>query len=182
MRASRVGTLFVFGIFTFLLISMACSSSNPTATAAPSDQGATRNTESASYSITLEIGPVVTMLTSDQGMRVMGRMTGMTFTDEGQAVNHHLEVHVVDKSSGARVADTIPTVNITDQATGVSRQFAANVHSSGEVPYLLACMTTNHRESERHFGDNLYLPDGKYTITVGLGNETAVSEDILVSS
>lgn len=122
------------------------------------------------------------MLTSEDGQVTMGQMTDMTFTDQGQPVNHHLEVHIFDKGSGARVTDVIPTVRITDESAGTSRELANNVHASGEIPYVLACMTAKHRAAERHFGDNLYLSDGEYTVTVGVGNETAVMENIAVKT
>ena len=186
MSRLRISSRLLLGQFVFLplilLIGLACSTSEPTPTPTVSKQGIGQATDTASYKISLEIGPVVSMLTSDEGMQVMGAMTGMTFLDQGQAVDHHLEVHVFDKSSGARMTDITPTVTITDQATGTSRQFSANVHPSGEVPFVLACMTSKHRETERHFGDNLYLLDGKYTITIGIGNETSVHENIVVSS
>ena len=182
MGAPRARLILLIGPLALAAFGLACSKSETTVTPATSTQGVERSIETPSYNIKLQIGPVATMLTSEQGQTVMGQMTGMTFTDQGQPVNHHLEVHILDKSSGARAIDVIPTVRIADQATGISQELAANVHASGEVPYVLACMTTKHRETDRHFGDNLYLPDGEYTITVGVGQETAVSENIVVKS
>ena len=74
------------------------------------------------------------------------------------------------------MTEVTPTVRIKDKATGTSRELPANAHATREVPYVLACMTSGHRESDRHFGDNLYLSDGRYTITVGVGDETADAE------
>jgi hypothetical protein len=85
----------------------------------------------------------------------------MATTDQGQPVNRHLEVHIHDKNSGAQITDAIPTVSITDKATGTLRT----------VPNVLACMTLKHREIEPHFGDNLYMTDGSYTITVSIRDE-----------
>ena len=99
-------------------------------------------------------------------MVTMMTVTAMTMTDQGQPVNRHLEVHIYDRNSGAQVKDLIPKVTITNQATGTSRG----------LPNVTACLESNHLEVEPHFGDNLYLPDGKYAVTVDLGNETAVFE------
>jgi hypothetical protein len=90
----------------------------------------------------------------------------MTMVDRGQPVNHHLEVHIFDKVSGAEVKNLIPNVTITDKAAGTS-QGLGNVQ---------ACLLANHRVTEPHFGDNLYLPNGRYTVTVGIGSEAAVIE------
>src|SRR5581483_3310076 len=64
----------------------------------------------AHYALVLSIGPVETMLMPDQttGARsgeVMAQMPGMPMvtpatTDEGQPVNHHVEVHVRDLATG----------------------------------------------------------------------------------
>ena len=99
-------------------------------------------------------------------MVTLAAMTAMTITDEGQPVNRHLEVHIFDRNSGAQVKDLTPKVTITNQATGVSRG----------LPNVTACLESNHLEVEPHFGDNLYLPDGQYGVTVEVGNETAVFE------
>ena len=154
----------------------------PLGTPTASEQGVQRTAQTASYEIELEIGLVVTMLTSEEGQTTMGQMTGMTFTDQGQPVNHHLEVHIFDKGSGARVTNVVPTVRITDESDGTSREVATNAHPSGNIPYVLACKTTKHRAAERHLGDNLYLSDGEYTVTIGVDNETAVLESIAVNT
>ena len=186
MQPARFRVPFLIGVLLITLGSVACTQEPtptptqlaPTPTA--SIQAIKQTAETPAYQVTLVIGPVVTLLTSEGGEQVMGMMTGMTFTDRGQPVNHHLEVHVLDKSALSRVEDVIPIVRITDQATGTSQEVAANVHASGEVPYVLACMTTKHRETERHFGDNLYLPSGIYTVTVGVGDGIVSLENIVV--
>ena len=123
-------------------------------------------TETASYQIRLRTGPSVSL-------EVMMEGATMTFVDQGTPVNHHLEVHIFDKSSGAEIKDLVPTVRITDPATGGVRELAAQAHPSGEVPYVTACLLTNHRVSEPHFGDNLHLADGTYSVTIQVGAETA---------
>ena len=139
-----------------LLLGAACSTPTPSASPSASLQGGEQTTETASYRIKIRAGPMVTMMT----------MTAMSTTDQGQPVNRHLEVHIFDRNSGAQLKDLIPKVTITNQATGVSRG----------LPNVTACLESNHLEVEPHFGDNLYLPDGNYAVTVDLGADTAVFE------
>ena len=115
-------------------------------------------------------------------MEVMQMEAAMTMVDQGQPVNHHLEFHVFDKSSGAELKNLVPTVRMTDLGTGDTREFRVDRHSSGEVPYVTACLLSNHRVTEPHFGDNLHLRDGTYTIAIGVGNETTVLENIIVKA
>lgn len=120
-----------------------------------------RAAQTASYSIKIRTGPKVTMA-----------MSAMTTSDQGKPVNRHLEVHVFNKSNGAEVKDVVPAVRVTDQATGASRV----------LTNLMACRTSNHRGTEPHFGDNVYLPDGRYTITVAVRLETAVFRDVVLKA
>ncbi|MFQ5968114.1 MAG: hypothetical protein ACE5MI_10970 [Acidimicrobiia bacterium] len=161
-----------------ILVAAACGGAPDTAqptvtTAAMVEEALTEwadhTTETASYRILVRTGPAVEL-------EVMMEGATMTFVDQGQPVNHHLEVHVFDKSSGAEIKDLVPTVGITDPATGTFREFAAEPHASGEIPYVTACLLTNHRVREPHFGDNLYLADGTYTVSVTVGDETAETD------
>ena len=140
-----------------------------------STAGGDYTTETASYRVLLRTGPAVTL-------EVMMQGATMTLVDQGQPVNQHLEVHIFDKSGGAELTSLIPTVGITDSATGEARQFATEPHSSGEIPYVTACLLTNHRVSEPHFGDNLYLANGTYTVTVTIGNEQADTDITIKAS
>lgn len=144
------------GLVLFLFFVLACSAS----TSKPASTSVAHRVETASqtssYVINLAIGPKVTMPASAMTI-------AMATTDQGHPVNRHLEVHVFNKSSGARITDMIPTVSIADKATGSPRTLAS----------VLACMTLKHREIEPHFGDNLYMTDGGYTVTVSIGDESA---------
>ncbi len=133
------------------------------------------------YKIMLEIGPVANMLMPDQAAgaksgEVMVQMPGMatpqmTMTDEGHPVNHHLEVFINDKNSGAPVKDTVPTITIMNQATGAMKQVAA-------VAPMYNVMVG---QSDFHWGNNVYLADGMYTVTVKEGGDTATFKDVNVS-
>lgn len=118
-------------------------------------------TLTASFRITIRIGPKVTMA-----------MSTMTTLDRGRPVNRHLEVHVLDKTTGADMNRSVPRVVITDQQTTASR----------ELSNLTACRTARHRETAPHFGDNVYLPDGVYTVTVTVGTDTATFKSVTVKT
>ena len=186
MRRSQIGPLLVAIVpcVAVLFVGLACSEAEPTSKQEPSEMPAEPTempraleewsdytTETESYRITLRAGPNVTM-------DVMKMGATMTTVDQGQAVNHHFEVHIFEKGSGAEVKDLVPTVRITDPVTKDSREFAASLHPSGQVPYVTACLLSNHRVKQPHFGDNLYLRDGTYTVTVGVGSDSAVFENV----
>ena len=134
----------------------------------------------ASYTIVLGIGPVETMLMPDQAKgatsgEVMAPMPGMpmptmVMTDHGQPVNHHLEVHIANKATGAVVNDPMPMITITD-AMGLSRALDS-----------MAMYGVTEGVSDWHFGNNVYLSDGTYTISVRVGNEQTVFKGLAVTS
>jgi hypothetical protein len=135
----------------------------------------------ATYRVTLILGPLATMLTPDQAktaksgeamVAMMGMPTpAMMMTDQGQPVNHHLELHVYNKTSGAVASDQVPTITITDLA-GKSRTL-----SSATLLYDVAI-----GQSDLHFGNNVHLSDGTYTITAQIGTETAVFAGVVVAT
>jgi len=134
----------------------------------------------ASYTIVLGIGPVETMLMPDQAQgatsgEVMAQMPGMPMptmmpTDQGQPVNHHLEVHIANIATGAVITDRMPTITITD-AQGMSRPLDAVMAMYGVTTGI----------SDWHFGNSVYLPDGTYSIRVQVGNERTVFTSLMVT-
>src|SRR3989304_1255629 len=99
MRISPVGLLLLIGLPLLTLVGLACSTARPTATPVTSVQGGKQETQTASYRIELLVGPVQSIMGSD-----------MSMTDQGRPVNHHLEVHIYHKGSGAAVQGANPTV------------------------------------------------------------------------
>ena len=170
---TRFQLLTMVALAAVLLRIMACGESEPDEAPEISSEWRDYTTETASYRIVTRVGPKVSM-------EVMRMGATMTTVDQGQPVNHHIEVHVFDKTSGAETKDLAPAVAITDTSTGESRELAVDVHDSGEVPYVRACLLSDHRATEPHFGDNLYLRDGTYAVSVGVGEETAVFENVVV--
>lgn len=157
---------FVLGLGA-LLISQAAGP----AFAAPGETEQTQTT--AHYKITLTFGATATMLTPDQAAgakegEVMVEMPGMampamSMTDGGQPINHHLEIAVADKSSGAVIANQIPAITIKNDMTGAIRTLDA----------VMAMYDVQVGKDDIHFGNNLYLADGTYTITAVVNGETA---------
>ncbi|MBI4203181.1 MAG: hypothetical protein HY532_08735, partial [Chloroflexi bacterium] len=162
---SRVSHRLPLGLIVLLFFAGACAPPTPTAPLPVPNEWKEQTTTTNSYRIVLRIGPPVAMTAMQPGAM-------MAVVDQGQQVNHHLEIYVFDRLSNAEVRTHTPIVTIADQARGIPRG----------LPDVRACLLANHRVTEPHFGDNLYLADGAYTITVGVGSETAVVEDVLVAS
>jgi len=86
--------------------------------------GGERAQSTAHYRMTLDIGPMPTMLRPDpvssatEG-EVPLSMPGMpmptlAMTDQGRPANRHIEVAVYDKATGARLRSPMPRITITD--------------------------------------------------------------------
>ena len=202
MRISPMGVSVLLGPLFIILVGLACATSEPTATTTAmtssmsSIEWVEHTSQTASYRIKLRTGPGLT-----QEMMLMESAAAMTAVDQGSLPRHpspflHVqcaachdggfcptvsqdcgqEVHIFDKKSGTKVKNLVPAVRITHSATGDSRELPADLHPSGEIPYVTACLLTNHRVKEPHFGDNLYLSNGEYSVTVSVGDETALFE------
>lgn len=132
------------------------------------------------YRITLDIGPVATMLRPDQAAsategEVALSMPGMpmptmAMTDQGRPVNRHIEVTVYDKVTGARLKTTMPKITITDRRTGKLRELQA----------VTGMYDVKEGQSDVHFGKNVHLADGTYRITVSVGGDRAVFKKVAV--
>ena len=161
MPTSTRQSLLRFGSVMFITFSMAWPVPSATAASMAPMQSKEWTTQTASYKVKIRVGPTVTMA-----------MSTMTMMEQGRPVNRHIEVYIFNKGTGTEVKDVIPTVRIKDQAKGTSRALAN----------VMACRVSRHREIEPHFGDNIYLPDGKHTITVSVGKETAVYKDLVLKA
>jgi hypothetical protein len=142
--------------------------------------GDERTQSTAHYRITLEIGPVPTMLRPDQvasategevPLSMPGMpMPTMAMIDQGLPVNRHVEVAVYDKATGARVSSPMPRINFTDRKTGRSKA----------LPAVTAMYDVKEGQSDLHFGDNVHLANGTYRVTVSVGGERAVFKKVAV--
>ena len=172
------GPALVVGLLFAACGADATATPKPTATVAPTATPARTPVpgvvqtaiQTASYEVELWTGPALRMMSMAFPI--------MSIADEGNPVNRHLEVHIFGKKNRAKVTDVVPVVRITNRATGVTRELA-DVQETGAslgVSFVAACQISKHRDVEPHFGDNIYLPDGAYTVTVLVGDETAVAE------
>jgi hypothetical protein len=75
---------------------------------------------------------------------------------------HHLEVHIFDKKTGDMVRTTPPVITVTSKATGQTQP----------VP-IVVMQGIVEGPSDYHYGNNVDLPKGEYTVTVVIGSETA---------
>lgn len=134
----------------------------------------------ATISMTVNVGGMEPMLMEDQAAgategEIMPSMAGMempmmTMMDQGHPVNHHLEAHLYNAATGEPIMDQVPTISVRNQATGEEHMVADVVPMYGAEEGL----------SDWHYGNNVYLPDGLYTITVSVGGQTSVFPDVSV--
>jgi len=152
------------------------------AAAAAQTQASQQTQTTASFKVSVQVGPLETMLMPDQAAgakdgEVMVQMPGMPMpsmstTDQGQPVNHHLEAHIYNKTNGAVLNNVAPTLTVTNQASGSSRK----------IDPVMAMYGVTAGQSDLHYGGNVYLPNGTYTVTVAIGSEMAVFKDMAVSA
>jgi hypothetical protein len=142
--------------------------------------------QTPSFDVVLTIGPARMMspttmqpsASTDMGtgheMSMGG--TGMAMqlqqADQGMAVNHWIDVHVAQSDSGATVNDVTPTIRIVDKSTG----------EACDLPSVMG-MSGGMSPTDFHYGQNVFLPDGTYQISVLLGPaDTAQFRDVVVAS
>ncbi|HEV2218083.1 MAG TPA: hypothetical protein VGV88_10980 [Candidatus Dormibacteraeota bacterium] len=126
---------------------------------------------SASYNFVAEIGGLQAMYTeaqaSSQHPKTGEVMFGGTMTMPSDTGNvspdwHHLEVHVFDKKTGNVVKTVNPVLTVKNDTTGQTQQ----------VP-IVVMQGIVEGPGDYHYGNNVFLPKGEYTVTVVIGNETA---------
>ena len=130
-----------------------------------------------SYQVRLEIGPaspmgVVETAAGAPMVAVMLPHTGAAFgeaADQGLPVNHHLEIYLADAETGQILTELGPTVEIVNLATGEQRELTS-------VPMYEA----DEGLGDWHYGNNVYLPAGRYTVTADVAGERAVFENVLI--
>lgn len=144
-----------------------------------------RAERTSNYDVVLTIGPAQAMspmmqsspgtdMAMSPGMSMGGHDMSMApqQADQGMAVNHWLDVHVAVADTGAAVADAMPIVRIVDKSTGETRDLPSVMRMNGG-------MIAN----DFHYGQNVFLPDGTYQVSVLLGpTDTAQFRDVVVAS
>jgi hypothetical protein len=137
-----------------------------------------RTETTPSYRVTLHVhpaGPIAVVETAAGAplVEVMLPHTGAAFAsaaalDRGEPVNRHLEIYVADAETGRVAQGVHPTVEIVNQATGEGRVLGA-----GGPMY-----DAEEGLGDWHYGNNLYLPAGRYTVTAIVDGERAVFSDV----
>ena len=125
----------------------------------------------ASYNLVAEIGGLQAMYTpaqvSSQHPKTGEVMFGGTMTMPPDIANaspdwHHLEIHVFDKKTGNVIKTANPVLTVKNDATGQTIQ----------VP-IVVMQGIVEGPNDIHYGNNVDLPKGEYTVTVVIGSETA---------
>jgi hypothetical protein len=125
----------------------------------------------ATYNLVTEIGALQAMFTpaqaASQHPKSGEEMFGGTMVMPADTTNpspdwHHLEVHVFNKTSGDVVRTTSPVISVTNKSTGQTQP----------VP-IVVMQGIVEGPGDYHYGNNVDLPKGDYSVTVVIGGETA---------
>jgi hypothetical protein len=149
---------------------------------AGADPGIVRRQSTAQHIIALDIGPAAAMLTPREALEARrgelmlnldvrldeGAPPVMAVADDGWPVNHQVDVRIYNRATGDLVLEPVPRITIRNEATGAVRRLAP----------VVAMQDLRLGPRDYHFGNNVYLPDGRYTVTVVLGEETAVFQHV----
>jgi hypothetical protein len=132
----------------------------------------TRIATTATYKLTLAVGPVETMYTQAElkakhptsgEVMVGGAMAGGMSMG---AANRHLEVHVASRATGKVVANLTPSITLADE----------NAMGMGTVEKVNATAMAGIGEgaADLHYGDNVKLTPGHvYKVVVTIKGEKA---------
>lgn len=131
---------------------------------------AERTASTASYNLTLDVGPMEMMLTPDQAKaqkatsgEIMASVPGMGMPMAMAQGNRHVELHVYQKAGGAVVKDATVTITLTNAAT----------NASIAVQPIMAMYGVAQGEADWHYGNNAQVGDGTYRATATVNGQTA---------
>jgi hypothetical protein len=146
------------------------------ATAAqPAEVRIEQSAKTATYEVALAIGPIEKMLTPEEAKTATEGevMTGgdMAMDMPDMPLTHHVEVSVKDLKSGAVITDKPVTIQVTDDAT---KQVT-------NIP-IATMYGFDEGVAGTHFGNNVMLSPGNYTIAVTVGDETATFQVAIPAS
>jgi hypothetical protein len=132
--------------------------------------GITKVGSTSSWNLSLEVGPLQPMYTTQQqqtqhpkvgevmftGQMVMPPgMAGMQSMAGMSAPNwYHMEVHYYDKATGFPVKGLDPVVTVANAATGQSQTLS-----------IVTMQGLNEGARDFHYGNNIELPKGQYHVT-----------------
>ena len=129
-----------------------------------------RNATTADYKLTLEISPPEQMLelcqysTQTEGMVMLQvPMSNTSSSMSSSTQDYHVELHVYDIATGATVILPLSSVSISmTNSSGMATIFPiVEMFDAGQEPTTM------------HFGNNVDLSPGNYTVAVGVAGEQA---------
>jgi hypothetical protein len=132
----------------------------------------TRTATTATYKLTLNVGPVETMYTQAE-VKAKHPTSGEVMVGSSMgggmpmgAANRHLEVHVVSRATGKVVTNAEPTITLTDaNAMGMGKAQKVNAMAMEGIGQGVA---------DLHYGDNVKLTAGHvYKVVVAVKGEKA---------
>ena len=122
--------------------------------------------QTAHYRLDLQIGPMEQMyMAADVAAQHLTQgevmLSGGMAMPKDMATARHLEVHVYTLDKGAVVGDANVTIAVTDAQKTVQNIQIATMYGIAEGP------------SDTHYGNNVGLPPGTYTVDVTANGEKA---------
>jgi hypothetical protein len=88
----------------------------------------------------------------------MGNMPSMNIPPEWR----HLEAHIYDKKTGDVVKTLTPVILLTNKSTGMTKPIS-----------MVTMQGVIEGPGDFHYGNNVDLPTGQYSVTVDVGSESA---------
>ena len=134
----------------------------------------TASMDAGPYALLLRIGPVERMYTRDEARRqqptsgevmLRGTMAMGGMGTGGRMPNHHLEVHVHLRSTGAVVATATVAITVETPAGKALVQLPIAVMRGVAAG-----------PADTHYGNNVWLKGGRYTVVVRVGHTTGAFE------
>lgn len=120
-----------------------------------------------SYNLGLQVGPLQPMYTPEEVAKQHPKVGEVMFSGQmsmpaaGAPPDwRHLEVHVIDRRNGDPVQGLDPVITVTSRATGRTQN----------VP-ITTMQGLTDGPKDFHYGNNVELPKGEYTVTVQIGPE-----------
>ncbi len=141
-----------------------------------------RNRLTDTYNVGLRIGPAVRLLPGPEGAPPPPAGTELALPGpdgappvlppdvdaQGRAVNHHVDLTVFVVKTGAIVVNPPPTIEL--------------VHLPDSQRFSPPLIPLQGGPAGRHFGTNVYLPDGVYNVTVNIAGEQVTFSAIALSA
>jgi hypothetical protein len=141
--------------------------------AATASAGITQHATTASYSLTLDIGPTAAMYTQAQvkakhitngEVMLGGAMMSTSMSAMKGETERHLELHVYSRKTGAVVSNVMPEITLTD-TTAMGMAAKLDVVSMEGI---------TEGASDYHYGNNVSLKLGdEYTVNAVVHGEKA---------